>query len=148
MPAPRLPRIVWGDSLEHTLDFAYPLDEATSWAEPRQVETVRFPSGEVSAWIPANDHFLSGKARWLVPTTGLGLGPTGTPWHGMAGVGAWLAWAQGKRAFRWYPDRVASPTVFLTCTLHEPVRGGVELEQDKTRVLSLVLRSTTEFTGY
>lgn len=148
MPAPRLPRILWGASFEHTLDFAYPLDEAVSWSEPRAAETVRFPSGEVAAWLAATDHYLSGKARWIEPVAGLALGPAATPWHGATGVGAWLAWAQGKRAFRWVPDRVAAPGAFVLARLHEPMRGGVEVEADQTRRLSLVLRSASEFTGY
>lgn len=139
-------KITWGTSFANTLTIAY-VDDPVAYPEPRGgSEWAMSPSGVEDAWMVGDDEFLAFVAGWI-PTTDT-TDPVATGWDGATGWAAFLAWARDKNVFRFFPD--ADSATYQTAYLAEPMRGPPELEDDGTRRLSILLRSSdgTAFTGY
>jgi hypothetical protein len=105
------------------------------------------PSGVEDAWVVGTDQLLEGDIRW-VPTTDITDPLLATGWDGATGVRAFLEWAREKNIFRWLPDRNSAG--YYQCYLQEPFDQAPELEQDATRKVHIVMRTTddTPFEGY
>lgn len=142
------PAVVYGDALDQVATFAYPLDSAVTWAEPRGKELrSRVTSGVEATWDDGlYDHFLKGRLRWIVPVTGFDLGPAASGYNDS--VRQWLTWAWGGDSFRWVYDRNDMST-FATVWLESPTdRNGAGLERDGTRYVDVTVRGFSEITGY
>jgi hypothetical protein len=142
-----LPKITWGTSYANTLSIGYPLDQASTWSEPREgSEQAVAPSGEVDAWTVGTDEYLAGSVRWIPTSTTAD--PVATGWDGATGFSAFLAWARDMNAFRFYPD--ATSGTYFDAVLVEPLKGEPGLEEDGCRTLRIKIRSTADspFTGY
>ena len=125
------------------------LDNANAWTQPR--EGSRFSQGAdgtEDAWIIGDDHKLKGVVRWIPPT--FQQNPrTASGWDGRApfagvdtGWNAFLTdWARDKQTFLWTPDRSVS-TLNIDSYLESPMKGAPPLEDDFTRRLDLMLRSS------
>ena len=167
MSASALPAILWGgdpaNGIAHpyTLQLEYPLDSATTYAEPRGVVRSRsYDGSRESVWDYGDDWFLRFTARYVDPGSidagGAiyeGFSPTPAArtsyWGGSSPASGWqrfLTWAQTGWSFVFRPDATASPMVEHTVWLHgEP---EIEQEGDLTRRITLTLRSATDITGY
>lgn len=141
-----VPRILWGTGFANTLTFDTPLDEAVTYATPRDGSRIAFSAaGVADAWDLGDDYHLEGVLRWIPGTAAGGL----SGWDGATGVSAFLTWARKGNAFRWYPD--AAGATYWLAYLVEPFEGGPELEPNGSRAVMIKLRSAdglTPFTGY
>lgn len=150
MAAGEKAKITWGTSFANTLEFGYPLDQASSYPQPRQgSEFGQSPGGEEDSWVVATDELLSFVARWIPAATGTTPeGTTITGWDGATGFAAFLSWARAKNPFRFFPLRTSAS--YVTCYLMEPMQGGPQLDDQGTRQLPMVIRSSSDapFTGY
>lgn len=151
MAAGEKPAILWGASFANTLEFGYPLDQAVTYPEPREgSEWAVAPSGEADAWITGTSQLLSAVARWIPIADGTT--PEGTPitgWDGATGWGSFLTWARAWNPFRFVPLRTDTLT-YVESLWVDPMRGTPPLEDDGTRRLPFVIRSTadTAYTGF
>jgi hypothetical protein len=142
------PRITWGTSFGNTLNIGYPLDRAIAYPLPRGgSEFIQSRSGVEEAWIVGDDYYLSGSIRWIPTSTTTN--PVATGWDGATGFEAFLVWARKRNIFRWIPN-YAVPGTYKTCYLVEPWGDPPSQEDDGTRTINIVMRSSdqTAFTGY
>lgn len=112
----RIPRIVWGDTLNRTLDFRLPMHAPMprrSWVG----EVAEAPSGEIDAWRDGLFAELEFDLRWIPGASQAGQ----SGWYGATGVEAFLAWARDRKPFRLYLDRTDAG--FRTCKLIEAEEG-------------------------
>lgn len=145
-------KIVWGDALDKTLDIGYPLDDPTTYPMPREgSEAAQGSSGVEDAWVAGEDQFLEGTARWIPKDNGnTDEGNASTGWDGADGFASFLSWARGKKVFRFYPDIVGAAATYLTMYLVEPMGQPAEHEDNWTRRVRLVMRTSdgTAVTGF
>lgn len=101
------PFIRWGANHQNAAYFGFPLDNVTTWSEPRQgSEFVQLPSALETAWLLGYDQILEGDLRWLPPTDTL-FYPRATGWNFNAntpGLRQFLEWARQKQLFTFIPD--------------------------------------------
>lgn len=142
----RIPKITWGDSFANTLSIGYPVDNFSTWTEPRQGSVwVQSLSGLEDSWIIGYDAYLQVEVRWIPTSTTAS--PVATGWDGSTGWTGFLQNVQAKNPFRWFPNK--DEATYYTSYLVEPMEGGPTLEMDGTKRLLLVMRSSTEaYTGY
>ena len=136
----KIPRITWGGSFANSLIFAYPLDEAVAFSQPREgSQVIETPSGTRDAWIVAHDQLLSGVLRWIPGEDAVS--PTRTGWDGATGVRAWLESARAQNVFRWIPDSTVLGT-YYPMYLVAPQDGGTVYEVDFTRRIAITMRTS------
>lgn len=144
------PAILWGDAFANTLLFGYPLDEAMTYALPREgSEEVQGSSGIEDSWDEGTDHYIEGRARWIPRETGnTPEGVSATGWEGATGWREFLIWAWRKNVLRFVPDRDFL-AVYKECYLVAP-RERPATEIDYTRHLLMTLRTVdgTALDGY
>lgn len=140
------PKIEWGTSFANTLNVGYPVDNFSTWSEPRQgSQWVQSYSGLEDSWIIGYDYYLSVDIRWI-PTSDT-TSPVATGWDGATGWRGFLEWSQAKNQFRYYPDQ--SLGTFYLSYLVEPFEGGPSLEPDGTKRITLVMRNAdSAYEGY
>lgn len=140
------PKITWGTSFANTLSIGYPVDNWSSWSEPRQGSVwVQSMSGDEDSWIIGTDYYLQVDVRWI-PTANT-TSPVATGWDGTTGFRAFLEWAKAKNVFRWYPDKDSAS--YVASYLVDPMNGGPTVEPDGTKRITLVIRNaTTAYDGY
>lgn len=140
----KLPKIVWGDAYEKTLNLGYQLDEATTYPKPRDgSEDLQGSSGVEDAWDEGTDYYIEGAVRYVPKDSGLT--PEGnnvTGWDGVDGWRDFLVWAWRKNVLRFYPDRVGAPATYLNCYLVAPRDEKPERESNGDRTFPLVLRTS------
>jgi hypothetical protein len=145
------PKITWGAAFANTLNIAYPLDAARSYALRREgSEDVQDESGNEDAWVVGIDHYLEGLVRWIPRIDGVSPeGNNATGWEGATGWRAALAWLWDKNVGRYYMD--ASTGLYVPFYLVEPIAAPPESESNFTRRLEpFRIRSSdgTAFDGY
>lgn len=138
------PKITWNTSFATTLSIQYPVDNFSTYSQPRDGSTfAQSQSGIEDSWIIGTDYYLEVDIRWI-PITDTG---SATGWDGATSWRGFLEWARAKNAFRFYPDKDSG--TFYTSFLLEPALAGAELEIDGTRRIRLVMRNaTTAYLGY
>ena len=150
MAAGEKPKITWGAAFANTLELGYPLDRATPYPQPREgSQWAKSPGGVEDSWVTETDELLAAVARWIPHTTGTT--PEGTPitgWDGATGFAAFLRWGRAKNLIRFYPLRTEG--TYVACYLVEPMKGAPAPENDGTRQVALVLRTSDDsaFTGF
>lgn len=145
-----LPKITWGTGLANTLTFGQALDQARSWAKPKDdSDHLQLESGIEMAWVAGYDYGLEGQVRHI-PITDQASPVVATGWDGATGWEAFLEWAWLKNQFRFYPD--AAGGTFWPMYLVEPFKEfGDTLEQNRRyRQLRLLMRTADNsvVTGY
>jgi hypothetical protein len=136
-----IPQIKWGAAFANVLVIGYPLDDAVAYGEPREgSDFVQGASGVEDSWVQGEDQCLEGTIRWipqLVTTT-----PAATGWDDATGFRDFLSWARAKNVFRWYPDIAGTPGTFYNMYLVDPMKGGGDLEDDRTRKFHVKMRTS------
>src|SRR5689334_15991525 len=133
----RLFRILWGPTLETTLDFVWPVhgDVPRFWRQPRS-GSARLDAGTaVDVSLTGRDYYFAVTARWfdLSRLTG------GT------GLQAFIDWANAGNAFTLVPDPTNMPTLTVPgCFLDAPFLDSAwEVESDGSMTVPLVIRHPT-----
>lgn len=138
----RRPKIVWGDSGEHTIHFAYPFDEALAYPEPLPGSVARtIASGESDAWTDGQAYLLRADARWIDSTADTIRGATHTGWDDADGWEPFLRWAWSSgRSFTLWQDADDAASAFDAVLLEPGPDIEPQLEDDFTRRVSLLIR--------
>lgn len=138
-----LPKITWGSGYTKTLNIGYPVDNWSSYSQPREgSEWVYTLGGIEDSWVIDNDYFLECDVRWI-PTSGSS--PSG--WWSTDGWDDFMQYVRAKNTFRWYPDKDSA--TYIESYLVEPLGGGPALEPDGTKTIRLIMRNTgSAYTGY
>ena len=142
----KLPKITWGASFANTVNFAYPVDNWSSYSQPREGSMVtQAQSGVEDSWRIGTDYYLSVELKWM-PNTDTTT-PLATGWDGATGVRAFVEYAQDKNVCRWYPDKTSG--TYIHSYLVEPMTGGPTTEIDGTKTLRIVMRNSgSAYDGY
>jgi hypothetical protein len=144
-----VPRITWGAAFANQLDIGFPMDNATSWSQPREgSETAKSPGGVEDAWTVGTDEYLAGLIRWIT-TADITSPVVASGWDATDGWKDFLEWARDKNQFRWIPDK-DTPGTYILSYLVEPMEGEPDLESNGDRRLRLVMRNGdgNAYTGY
>lgn len=101
------PMIRWGSVHQYAAYFGFPVDNVTSWSDPRQgSEFDQAPSGVEDSWLVGFDQVLAGELRWI-PGSDTLFYPRCTGWDYNAntpGIRQFLEWAKQKNQFTWIGD--------------------------------------------
>jgi len=139
----RKPKITWGSGYTKTVNINYPVDNWSSYSQPREgSEWVYTLGGIEDSWVIDHDYYLECDVRWI-PTSGSD--PTG--WDGTDGWDEFLQSAREKNPFRWYPNK--DEASYVESYLFAPLTGGPSIEPDGTKTIRLVMRNSgSAYTGY
>jgi hypothetical protein len=137
-------KITWGAAFANTLNLGDGLDQTNAYPILRAGgEQTQYRSGVEDAWDAGTDQMFTGVARWVPRDNGsTGFGNAITGWNGATGFAAFLSWARLKNVVRFYPDPVGTPALFYPCYLVEPMADPPELEDDFSRRVRLLLRTS------
>lgn len=139
MAAGEVPALIWGASYANTFEADYPIDNATTWPDPREgSDHQRVSSGEEDAWITGWNQYLEGDWRWL----------DASAWDGATGFEAALQWLWEGNVGRLAPDKDTPGTYFEVYLDQWP--GKPDIGEDGTRRLRLRFREANDdpFTGW
>lgn len=128
-----IPKIEWGDNLENTIYFDYPLYDWVTRSEALDgSQFLRIESGYEDSWIVNISYVLEATVRFI----------TQEDWDDN-----WLPfleWARQKNQFRFYSNQYGFNTVYYLSYLVEPITEAPTIEPDGTRTIRLVIRNSSE----
>lgn len=152
-----LPQLVWGDSLENTLEVGLPVKRAETYPEPREGGSrIERRYGPAVDTVSFGVDYLLALELGPLPVTTIASGPFAVPLTGYDSAGGWdafLRWAPDpSRLFHWIPDRTDTGTSYVM-RLAAPFRddGAVsvaEFRRGKLVRLTLLHDGGTPVTGY
>lgn len=130
------PVIVWGDNLDKSLSFTYPLYDWVTRSEALDgSQFLRIESGYEDAWIVNTSYVLEGTVRFIADD-GISYG-----WDDpVNGWEAFLEWARQKNQFVYFPD---IDSAGILSYLVSPIDEPPTIEPDGTRTIRLVIRNST-----
>lgn len=130
-----LPKIEWGDNLEYTIYFDYPLYDWVTRSEALEgSQFLRIESGYEDSWIVNSSYVLEGNVRYIVQDV----------WDEKWDYDwmPFLQWARQKKQFRYYSNYLASSS-YINSYLVEPITEIPSIEADGTRTIRLVIRNSS-----
>lgn len=145
-----IPKIVWGDALDLTLEFGAPLEgPPVSFSEERDGSGMQQVFDGADGFDTGYNQQLSAIAPWIPmedDVTNYGVPVTG--WYSPSGWHELIKWARSCKPFNFFPNRLIS-TVY-SVYLIQPVKERPEQGHRGGRRLPFILQNVTNnrFEGY
>jgi hypothetical protein len=145
-----IPKFVWGDLLDQTLEVGAPLEgPPVSYSEPHDGNEMVQASDGADGFDTGYDQRLSAICPWIPmadDVTSYGIPVTG--WYSTSGWHALIKWARSCNPFNFFPDR--STGTVISVHLIEPVTQRPDQGHRGGRRLPFVIQSVagTRFEGY
>ncbi len=140
MTSERVFRILWGPTLESSLDFTWPVvgSMPLHWRAPRAQSQLITNGTSSVAWITGRYYRLRVTAQYFAAQQNFG----------STGLQAFLDWAADSNSFTLVPN-IATPTITVPgCYLEGPFTSlNPVLEKDSTQTLDLTILHPTQDVG-